>query len=258
MANALLEINFMLWGAFLLGVFVTWQYWRRKSHIERDAHNQEKWVVEKELSATNLELNKKSNALETSQAENEKLVAHLKGLETEKAELEISLEKAVESQLKSEKQSKKLDSELTKVQKDNEDLNAAREEQEKEILSLKNQLALVNRKIELQKLKPQTSDKKVTSEEVEPSYYRIIKGKKYKNEALRMAEDAVAGQGDGRISKEDAEKIFATVSDGHQYTDVEKDTIRYIRDNFNWTEQADELFRHEVRVWAAKGHPVEA
>ncbi|MFY0688293.1 MAG: hypothetical protein JXQ90_14060 [Cyclobacteriaceae bacterium] len=86
------------------------------------------------------------------------------------------------------------------------------------------------------------------------SYYKQIDGKRYKAVTLKMADEAVAGKGDGRISKEDAEKIFATISDGKSYTQVEKDTMRYLRDQYNWTEGADALFRTKVRSWAARHH----
>jgi len=57
--------------------------------------------------------------------------------------------------------------------------------------------------------------------------------------------------GDGRISKADAAELLAAVKDGNSYTDTEKDTMKYIRDNYNWTDAADEWFRDEIRKWAA-------
>ena len=69
---------------------------------------------------------------------------------------------------------------------------------------------------------------------------------------LEMADKAIAGAGDGRISKLDAEQLFAAVQDGGTYTDVEKHTMEYIRDNFKWTESADAWFRTQVSSWAAK------
>ena len=43
-----------------------------------------------------------------------------------------------------------------------------------------------------------------------------------------------------------------------KYTDLEKDTIEYIRDeksSYKFTDAADEYFRKEIRSWAAKrGH----
>ncbi len=83
-------------------------------------------------------------------------------------------------------------------------------------------------------------------------YYKTINGKKYDGELLEFAEKAVEGVGDGRISKKDAEGLFARVIDGDSYTDIEKATIAYIRENFKWTEEADKWFRSEIRKWAAK------
>jgi DNA-directed RNA polymerase subunit F len=83
------------------------------------------------------------------------------------------------------------------------------------------------------------------------SYYRVIDGKKYDNELLTAAEEAVKGKGDGRISLDDAKLLLEKVKDGDTYTDIEKDTMEYIRNNFKWTPEADEWFRTEIRRWAA-------
>jgi len=83
------------------------------------------------------------------------------------------------------------------------------------------------------------------------SYYKEIDGKKYDKELLDLAESLTKGKGDGRISMDDAEKLFAEVRDGGKYTDVEKDTMAYVRDNFKWTDAADKWFRTEIRKWAA-------
>ncbi|HVD97432.1 MAG TPA: hypothetical protein VNB90_04450 [Cytophagaceae bacterium] len=82
-------------------------------------------------------------------------------------------------------------------------------------------------------------------------YYKTINGKKYDGELIALAEESVKGAGDGRISLADAKKLLEAVKDGNDYTDVEKDTIEYIRDNFKWTEEADAWFRTEIRKWAA-------
>ncbi len=82
-------------------------------------------------------------------------------------------------------------------------------------------------------------------------YYKTIDGKKYDGELIEMAEKMTKGTNDGRISMADAEKLYASVKDGDSYTDIEKDTIAYIRENFKWTDAADEWFRGEIRKWAA-------
>ena len=84
------------------------------------------------------------------------------------------------------------------------------------------------------------------------SYYKQIDGKQYDGALIEAAEKAVAGQGDGRISKKDAEALLKQVKDGDKYTDVEKATVAYIREKLKWTEEADEFFRTEIRKWAGE------
>ncbi len=83
------------------------------------------------------------------------------------------------------------------------------------------------------------------------AYYKTIDGKKYDGELIELADKLTSGGGDGRISMADAEKIYEAVKDGNSYTDIEKDTVAYLRDNYKWTDAADEWFRAEVRKWAS-------
>ena len=41
------------------------------------------------------------------------------------------------------------------------------------------------------------------------------------------------------------------MKDGASYTDIEKDTMAYIRDNYKWTDATDDWFRTEIRKWVA-------
>ncbi len=84
------------------------------------------------------------------------------------------------------------------------------------------------------------------------SYYKVIKGKKYDRELLEAADEAIAGVNDNRISIADAKKLYEKVIDGNSYTDIEKSTVKYIRDNYKWTPKADEWFRAEIRRWATR------
>ena len=68
---------------------------------------------------------------------------------------------------------------------------------------------------------------------------------------LEIADKTTAGQGDGRISVEDAKKLIEAVKDANSYTDTEKTTMAYIRDNYKFTDEADAWFRAEIRKWAA-------
>lgn len=83
------------------------------------------------------------------------------------------------------------------------------------------------------------------------AYYKTIDGKKYDGELLELAEKLTSGAGDGRLSKDDAAQLFEAVKDGGAYTDIEKYTVAHLRDNYKWTEVADEWFRTEVKKWAA-------
>ena len=82
-------------------------------------------------------------------------------------------------------------------------------------------------------------------------YYKTIDGNKYDGELLELADKLTQGSGDGRISKADAAEILEGVKDGASYTDIEKATVAYIRDNYKWTDASDEWFRTEIRKWAA-------
>lgn len=83
------------------------------------------------------------------------------------------------------------------------------------------------------------------------SYYKTIEGKKYDGEVIDLAEKLTSGTGDGRISMDDAKQLYDAVADGDSYTDIEKDTMAYVRENYKWTDAADEWFRSEIRKWAA-------
>jgi len=83
------------------------------------------------------------------------------------------------------------------------------------------------------------------------SYYKAIKGKKLDKKLLEIAEKSVSKKGDGRISLADAKLLLQAVKDGNKYTDIEKQTMEYIRDNYKFTESADKWFRTEIRKWVA-------
>ncbi|GBF51111.1 hypothetical protein LPTSP4_26420 [Leptospira ryugenii] len=83
------------------------------------------------------------------------------------------------------------------------------------------------------------------------SYYRTIKGKQFDRQLLEIAEKA-SQRSKAPLSKNVAKNLFDTIVDGNEYTDVEKRTVKYIRDNYNFTPEADEYLRTEIRKWAAK------
>jgi hypothetical protein len=82
------------------------------------------------------------------------------------------------------------------------------------------------------------------------NYYKTINGVDYDKEILDIAEKSVKGQGDGRISLSDAKSLLEAVKDSNSYTDVEKSTMKYIRDNYKFTDESDKWFRTEISKWA--------
>ena len=90
--------------------------------------------------------------------------------------------------------------------------------------------------------------------ESQGSYYKVIDGQKYDKQMLQIADESVAGRGDGRISLADAQNLLKAVKDGNAYTDIEKGTMRYIRDNYKFTPEADAWFRKEINLWNLQGH----
>ncbi|TGK01759.1 OmpA family protein [Leptospira langatensis] len=84
------------------------------------------------------------------------------------------------------------------------------------------------------------------------NYYVTIKGKKFDRGLIELADEATSGKRDGRISINDAKRLLNAVKDNNTYTDIEKKTMEYIRENYKFTEKADEWFRTEIRKWAAE------
>lgn len=84
------------------------------------------------------------------------------------------------------------------------------------------------------------------------AYYKTIDGKKYDGELIELADKLTNNKaGNNPISKDDAAEILEAVKDGATYSDIEKDTVAYIRQEYKWTDAADEWFRTEIRKWAA-------
>lgn len=84
------------------------------------------------------------------------------------------------------------------------------------------------------------------------SYYKTIDGNKYDGELIELADKLTNNNaGNNPISKDDAAELLEAVKDGASYTDIEKGTVKYIRDTYRWTDASDEWFRSEIRKWAA-------
>ena len=256
MGEALFQIAIMLIGAALIAMLFTWLFWRKKFRHLYDEHQN----LQKTYDSLKSNHESLRNQYQELTSKHDKLNSDF---ENYKSDTQLTIESKDAEIKKTSEERNEYKSKFVREQQAHEDY---RKYQEQEISKLNQELSSKER-AHLDKEKNLTNQLKETQielnqisknmEEIEnrpKSYYKIIDGVKYKAATLKMADEAVAGKGDGRISKEDAEKIFASISDGTQYTDIEKGTMKYIRTNYNWTPEADELFRHEVRVWAAKGH----
>lgn len=239
MTQAILEITGMLLGALAIGIFFTYRYWKSKFQIIEQS-NLELQMMKEKLEAKSIEL---TDELSNKQMEHKTEINKLK--DQERATV-TELEKAHEKELK------KLKSDLRSSNKEQKEEKKKHKEVANIVASLKKELELKDEQLGEKERELEDVTKHFDSHNI--SYYKQIEGKRYKAATLQEATVSVEGQGDGRISKSDAEKIFATISDGHVYTQVEKDTMHYIREHYNWTPEADELFRKKVRSWAAKGH----
>ena len=78
------------------------------------------------------------------------------------------------------------------------------------------------------------------------NYYKIIQGVRYDRALLEVAEDRIHGQGDGRISKKDAEEIVESSKDGGRITETELRTLKYISENYHFTSKAAAWFAGKV------------
>jgi len=85
------------------------------------------------------------------------------------------------------------------------------------------------------------------------SYYKFIEGKTYDRNMLDVASQAAPRKrGKPIIDMSLAQNLFQTLADRNTYTDIEKRTMKYIRENFAFTKEADTYIHSEIRKLAAK------
>jgi len=78
------------------------------------------------------------------------------------------------------------------------------------------------------------------------SYYEVIDGMKTKRAIVDLCRDSVSGKGDGRVSVEDAKKIWAKALDGGKITRTERWTVRLCLTEFKWTRAAHDWVLEEI------------
>ena len=84
------------------------------------------------------------------------------------------------------------------------------------------------------------------------SHYRQIKGIRYSAALINAAEEMVAGQGDGRISKDDAEKLVVMVGKDGKYSALEKRSLAYVQENFAFTDAGVAFLESKMSAWSDK------
>jgi len=87
------------------------------------------------------------------------------------------------------------------------------------------------------------------SKEKKDSYYKQIDGKKYDKGMLDAAETK-----SGKIGKQSAKLIFQEAVDGDRITDIEYDTIEYIKKKFEWNDDGTAWFTKALEKWE-EDHP---
>lgn len=79
------------------------------------------------------------------------------------------------------------------------------------------------------------------------TYYRTIGGRRYDRALLEQAEAMTQGRADGRISEVDAQQLLTLARDGDSITEVEREPLHYILDQFNITDPARAWLEQQLR-----------
>ena len=77
--------------------------------------------------------------------------------------------------------------------------------------------------------------------------YITIEGVKYEKELIELAKAHTTGRGEGKISKDEAEDLLNSALDGRGVTETEMNTLKYIRENFDFTDASARLFDEKIK-----------
>lgn len=88
----------------------------------------------------------------------------------------------------------------------------------------------------------------ILSVEIEQSSssYKVIDGLRYDRKVLEEADRRIAGQGDGRISMDDAALLLPLLGDFGDITIIEERSLQYLLENYNWTTEAENWFLEKI------------
>ncbi|AHI29873.1 hypothetical protein [Marinobacter similis] len=76
--------------------------------------------------------------------------------------------------------------------------------------------------------------------------YVTIDGNKYEKELIDLAVKHTTGQGEGKISVDEAKDLFKSAKDGQGVTDIEMATLKYIRGAYEFTDAGARTFDTEI------------
>ena len=79
----------------------------------------------------------------------------------------------------------------------------------------------------------------------EEDVFKIIDGEKYDKELLKVATKLTEKAEE--ITIEGSKQLFNKISDYDDYTQVEKQTVAYIRKNYKFTHEANQWLRKEIK-----------
>ena len=82
-----------------------------------------------------------------------------------------------------------------------------------------------------------------------------IDGVKCDRGIIDACETAVKAKGDGRVSKEDAEKVFAKAAEGFKVTRCARWTLRYCLAHFKWIEAAVTYLAEQMKAATQEDEP---
>ena len=91
---------------------------------------------------------------------------------------------------------------------------------------------------------------KITSEDkIDETIFEVIEGKRYDRELIKVAKDLT--NSNEEITIEGSKKLFTRIRDYDDYTQIEKQTVAYIRKKYKFTAEANQWLRKEIRKWAS-------
>ena len=91
---------------------------------------------------------------------------------------------------------------------------------------------------------------KITSEDkIDETIFEVIEGKRYDRELIKVAKDLT--NNNEEITIEGSKKLFTRIRDYDDYTQIEKQTVAYIRKKYKFTAEANQWLRKEIRKWAS-------